>query len=745
MEDRLIQVDYEEEIQKSYIDYAMSVIAQRALPDVRDGLKPVHRRILYAMYELGLMPDKPFRKSARIVGDVLGKYHPHGDSAVYETMVRMAQDFRMPIPLIEGHGNFGSIDGDNPAAMRYTEARLSKASLELLKDLEYKTVDFTDNFDNTLKEPTVLPSRFPQLLVNGVNGIAVGMTTNIPPHNLSEVIDGVIAYMKNPNISVKQLMRYIKGPDFPTGGIIVNKEELLSIYEKGTGKNGLGKIRVRARVLIENAGQGKTNIVITEIPFSYAGNKTKFIEHFISLMRERKLEEISDVRDESSKEGIRIVLEVKRGVNIDNLLNKLYKKTPLEDSISVIFLALVNQRPEVLNLKDLIRHFVEFQKEIVKKKYQYLLEKAEEKQEVLEGLIKATEQIDVIIEVLRGSQDTKMVRNCLINGVTDGISFKTKKAEKEAKKFRFTERQADSILDMRLQKLIQLEVSKLEKEFQDICQSIQKYRSILHHEEELLAVIQEDLREIQQRYKQKRKTEIQQVETAEYTEEIVEEELGILVDRFGYIKAVDIASMKRNEEKQKDFAFSLIGKNTEKLGLFTNKGKYYLVKVQDIPKGKWKDKGIPIENIAKMKDEKLVFIERATECLNHSLLFISKKGMIKVVEGKEFDVSRSGVLAFRLEEDDELVSVLPIGRIDNSSTFVAIITKNSYALRFPLQEVPIQKKNAKGVKGISLKEGDEVRAVYVFQMDNGMITENEQEIDIEKIPIRKRGRSGQKL
>ena len=477
-QDNIIRTEYSEIMQKSYIDYAMSVIIARALPDVRDGLKPVQRRTLYDMYELGIRYDRPYRKCARIVGDTMGKYHPHGDSSIYEALVVMAQEFKKGQPLVDGHGNFGSIEGDGAAAMRYTEARLQKITQEVyLGDLDKNVVDFVSNFDETEKEPEVLPVRVPNLLVNGADGIAVGMATSIPPHNLGEVLDGVIAYMKNNEITTEELMQYIKGPDFPTGGIVVNKDDLLSIYESGTGK-----IRIRGKVEVEKGKNGKSLLVITEIPYTMIGaNIGKFLNDVAALSETKKTTDIADISNQSSKEGIRIVLELKKGADIENLKNMLYKKTRLEDTFGVNMLAVAQGRPETLGLKQIIEHHVDFQFEVATRKYSSLLKKEKENQEIQEGLIQACDVIDLIIEILRGSKSREQVKNCLISGMTEGIRFKTKTSERQAKKLRFTERQAGAILDMRLYKLIGLEMETLMAEHAETLKKIARYEDILNH------------------------------------------------------------------------------------------------------------------------------------------------------------------------------------------------------------------------------------------------------------------------
>ena len=543
--DNIIRTEYSEIMQKSYIDYAMSVIVSRALPDVRDGLKPVQRRTLYDMYELGIRYDRPYRKCARIVGDTMGKYHPHGDSSIYDALVVMAQEFKKGQALVDGHGNFGSIEGDGAAAMRYTEARLEKITQEVyLNDLDKDVVDFVSNFDETEKEPEVLPVRVPNLLLNGADGIAVGMATSIPPHNLNEVVDGVIAYMKNNEITNEELMQYIQGPDFPTGGIVVNKDELLSIYEKGTGK-----IKLLGKVEIEKGKAGRNLLVITEIPYTMIGaNIGKFLNDVAGLVESKKTTDIVDISNQSSKEGIRIVLELKKGTDIENLTNMLYKKTRLEDTFGVNMLAVANGKPETLSLKQIIEHHVDFQFEVTTRKYNTLLSKEKEKQEIQEGLIKACDVIDLIIEILRGSKNREQVKNCLVNGATEGIRFRTKTSEKQAKKLGFTEKQATAILDMRLYKLIGLEIEALTKEHEETLKKIAQYEDILNHYHSMAAVIIKELKAVKKAYGKPRKTQIENAKEAVYEEKKIEEaEVVFLMDRFGYAKTVDQSVYERNK------------------------------------------------------------------------------------------------------------------------------------------------------------------------------------------------------
>jgi len=709
--EKIIQVDYKEEMEKSYIDYAMSVITGRALPDIRDGLKPVHRRILYTMKELGNFPDKPYKKSARIVGDALGKYHPHGDSSVYDAMVRLAQDFNMLMPLVEGHGNFGSIDGDSAAAMRYTEARLSPVAMEMLQDLEKDVVDFRPNFDNTLKEPEVLPSKFPNLLVNGSSGIAVGMATNIPPHNLTEVINASIALIDRPNITTKGLMSFIEGPDFPTGGIVSNKDDLFKIYDTGEGN-----IRIRAKLEVEDVSYGRKNVVVTEIPYTLAGNKSKLIEDMIKLVDNKKLDEVVEIRDESSKDGMRIVIEVKKGVDIDNFINKLYKLTKLEDVFSVNFLAIANGKPEVFSLKEILKYYLEFLKEINIRKIKYELKGEKDRKEVLEGLIKATDVIDLIIEIIKGSKDVATVKRCLVNGETDGIKFKTKKSEKEASKLLFTEKQADAILSMQLQRLVGLEINKLNKEYKKVVETIDYLEMLINNENELKKYIKSDLRRIRDKYGKKRKTSIENLET-NYSEEkvIQEEDIYVLIDRFNYLKIIDEQSYVRtNEETLKEYKKVIKMKNTDKLCIFTDDGNFHQIKIIDIPISKVRDKGTPIDNLCNINKSQILLILPLEE-LKHNIVFITSKGLVKQVDNKEYVTNRSTILATKLNDDDKLIGVKALTEEDKE---IVLKTKGNRQIRFILDEIPIQKRNAKGVIGINLNIDDVVEKYEITPETN---------------------------
>ena len=711
-EPQIIRTEYSELMKKSYIDYAMSVIISRALPDVRDGLKPVQRRTLYDMYELGIRYDRPYRKCARIVGDTMGKYHPHGDSSIYEALVVMAQDFKKGMVLVDGHGNFGSIEGDGAAAMRYTEARLTKFTQEIcLADLDKNVIDFGPNFDETEKEPLVLPVRVPNLLVNGAEGIAVGMATSIPTHNLGEVIDAVKAYMKNDAISTKQLMRYVKGPDFPTGGIVVNKDDLLNIYE-----NGQGKIKIRGKVETEELKGGKKQLVITEIPYTMIGSGIgKFLNDVCALVESKKTTDIVDISNQSSKEGIRIVLELKKGADVENLKNMLYKKTRLEDTFGVNMLAVADGRPETLGLKKIIEYHVDFQFDLATRKYKTLLAKEQEKSEVQEGLIKACDVIDLIIEILRGSKSVKDARACLVNGVTDNIRFKSAISKKMAALLRFTERQATAILEMRLYRLIGLEIEALRMEHEQTLKNIARYEDILNNYDSMAGVIMEELDACKKEYGRKRRTAVENAEEAVFEEKKIEEqEVVFLMDRFGYARTVDPSVYERNKEaadSENKYVVSCM--NTGKLCVFTDTGKMHQVRVLDLPCGKFRDKGVPIENVSNYpsSEEQIVMICDAEQMRYSRLLFTTAQGMIKKVDGKEFQVSKRTIAATKLQEGDALVCV----KVVTENQHLVLQTANGYFLRFPAAEVPEKKKAAVGVRGIRLQKKDKVEHVYLFQ------------------------------
>ena len=709
---RIIRTEYSDLMQKSFIDYAMSVIVARALPDVRDGLKPVQRRVLYDMYELGIKYDKPYRKSARIVGDTMGKYHPHGDSSIYDALVVMAQDFKKGMALIDGHGNFGNIEGDGAAAMRYTEARLQKLTQEaFLSDLDKDVVDFVPNFDETEKEPAVLPVKIPNLLINGSEGIAVGMATSIPPHNLSEVVDATKAYMKDENISTRELMRYIKGPDCPTGGIVINEDELLSIYE-----TGVGKIKVRGKVEAEKVKGGKVNLVITEIPYPMIGaNIAKFLSDVAALAESKKTADIVDISNQSSKEGIRIVIELRKDADVDNLTNMLYKKTRLEDTFGVNMLAIADGRPETMGLKEIIKANVDFQFEVATRKYTTLLEKETERREIQEGLIKACNVIDLIIEILRGSKDRSMAKACLVEGKTEGIRFKSKESKIMAAQLQFSEKQANAILEMRLYKLIGLEIEALINEHEETMANIYRYEDILARRDSMAQVIMNELDDIKRAYAVPRKTVITNAEEAVYEEKKVEEmEVVFLMDRFGYAKTVDTATYERNKEAaDAENKYIVRCKNTGKVCLFTNIGQLHTIKVSDIPFGKFRDKGIPVDNVSNYSADKeqILCVTSQTELNLYRMIFVTKTAMTKVVDGGEFDVSKRLVAATKLNDNDEVVSVTVIKEQRN----IVLQSKDGFFLRFPIEEIPEKKKGAVGVRAMKLGAGDFIESVYYTQ------------------------------
>ena len=785
MAEQILKTEYSDVMQKSYIDYAMSVICARALPDIRDGLKPVQRRVLFAMDELGLNHDKPHRKSARIVGDTMGKYHPHGDSSIYEALVVLEQDFKKGMALVDGHGNFGSIEGDGAAAMRYTEAKLKKFTQDVyLSDLDKNVVDFVPNFDETEKEPVVLPVRVPNILINGAEGIAVGMTTNIPTHNLAEVINAVTAYMDNPDISTKKLMEYMPGPDFPTGGLVVNKSDLLNIYETGTGK-----IKLRGKVVFEE-GKGRSErdrLVITEIPYTMIGAGIgKFISDVAELVETKKTSDIVDISNQSSKEGIRIVLELKKGADVENIKNMLYKKTKLEDTFGVNMLAVVDGRPETLGLKQIIQHNVAFQYELATRKYTSLLNKELEQKEIKEGLIKACNIIDLIIEILRGSQSLKDAKACLTKGDTSKITFKSKESELYASQLAFTEKQAQAILELRLYKLIGLEILALKKDYEEIVNRIAEYEDILENQASMAKTIKKDLANIKKNYSVERKTVSEDAVEAVYVEKKIEEQqVMFIMDRFSYAKTIDMATYERNKEAvhgENKYVFSCM--NTDKLCLFTDTGMLHQIKILDVPFVKFRDKGTPIDNLGNYSSsvENIIYISTASDIRDKKMLFTTQNGMMKLVDAAEFDVIKKSVAATKLAEGDRLVSitltnamersvaesiskeavesvVLSGGSFDDMSDYqsfddgfgmdlsmdndmqmqftmeqegfdsedgifaneiVVLQTAKGMFLRFPLREIPEKKKGAVGVRGIKLDKDDYVTNVYVLDAGDSM-------------------------
>lgn len=714
MEENIIRTEYSDVMQKSYIDYAMSVIIARALPDVRDGLKPVQRRTLYDMYELGIRWDRPYRKCARIVGDTMGKYHPHGDSSIYDALVVMSQDFKKGLPLVDGHGNFGSIEGDGAAAMRYTEARLERVTQEaFLSDLDKDIVDFVPNFDETEREPSVLPVRLPNLLVNGSDGIAVGMATSIPPHNLAEVIDAAKAYLKDPDISTEKLLELMPGPDFPTGGIVVNKDELPAIYESGTGK-----IKVRGRVEVEKLKGGKEQLVITEIPYPMIGaNIGKFLNDVAALVESRKAPEIVDISNQSSKEGIRIVLELKKGANAENLKNLLYKKTRLEDTFGVNMLAVADGRPETLSLKQILEYYLEFQYELGTRKYQNLLKKEREKQEIQEGLIKACDVIDLIIEILRGSRDIKQAKACLVEGTTEGIRFKSEASRKKAAGLHFTEKQASAILEMRLYRLIGLELEALIAENEKTKKNIAQYEDILENHASMTRVIVREMDAIKKAYGRPRRTAVENAQEIVLEEKKVEEmPVMFLMDRFGYAKTIDVAVYEKNKEAadaENRYVFPCL--NTGRICIFTDTGRMHTVKVQDLPFGRFRDKGSPIDNYSNYnsQEEMMVAIGSMAALREQKLLFGTRSGMLKVVDGSEFETANRTVAATKLAEGDALLCAEVLS--EERSEQLVLQSKEGYFLRFAAAEVPEKKKGAVGVRGMRLAEGDSLEAIHLYQ------------------------------
>ena len=743
MEDRIIKTEYSEVMQKSFIDYAMSVIVARALPDIRDGLKPVQRRTLYDMFELGIRFDRPYRKSARIVGDTMGKYHPHGDSSIYDCLVVMTQDFKKSIPLVDGHGNFGNIEGDPQAAMRYTEARLAKITQEnFLEDLDKNVVDFVPNFDETEKEPSVLPVKIPNFLINGSEGIAVGMATSTPPHNLAEVIDAEIAYMQNDQLTTRDLMKYIKGPDFPTGGVVINKDELLEIYE-----TGVGKIKIRGKVETEKGKNGHINLVVTEIPYTMIGMGIgKFMSDVAELAEKKITNDIVDISNQSSKEGIRIVIELKKDTDVENFTNLLYKKTKLEDTFGVNMLAIDNGRPETMSLKEIMRACVDFQFETNTRKYNTLLKKEQERKEIQEGLIKACNVIDLVIEILRGSKDRAMAKNCLVNGVTDGINFKSRESKAMAAQLMFTEAQADAILEMRLYKLIGLELDALIKEHEQTVANIYRYEDILESHDSMSMVIQNELNKVKKEFQQARRTVIDNRETAVYEEKPVEEtDVAFIMDRFGYAKTIDASTYEKNKETiQSEFKYSFVMKNTGKVCFFTNTGNLHTVKAMDLPQGKMRDKGVPIDNVSNfdMSKETIILAASQSDLNLYRVVFTTKMSMMKIVDGGEFDVSKRTVAATKLMDDDEVVNV----EILHEQKTVVLRSNDGFFLRFYVDTIPEKKKAAVGVRGMRLGKNDYIRDVfYLNDMEDKAIEHNDKTLELGHLKVTSRDTKGTKV
>ena len=707
----IINIYIEDEMKKSYLDYAMSVIVSRALPDVRDGLKPVHRRILYSMNELGVTHDKPYRKSARIVGDVLGKYHPHGDSSVYDAMVRLAQDFNTRYMLIDGHGNFGSIDGDSPAAMRYTEVRMSKIAQEMLRDINKDTIDYRPNFDETLKEPVTLPSRFPNLLVNGSSGIAVGMATNIPPHNLGEVIDGIIMYIDNPNITTEELMKAIKGPDFPTGALIMGREGIVSAY-----KTGRGKITLRAVAEIEEGSRGRQRIIVTELP--YQVNKARLIEKIAELVRDKKIDGIADLRDESDREGMRIVIELKRDANANIVLNRLYKQTQLQATFGIIMLALVNDEPKVLSLKGILKHYIEYQKEIIVRRTRYDLNKAEERAHIVEGLKIALDNIDEVINIIRSSKDDQTAKERLMEA------------------FGLSDKQAQAILDMRLRRLTGLEREKLDEEYEALIKEINRLKEILASERLVLEIIKSELLEIKEKYGDERRTKIMPAPDEINIEDMIEEEkVVITLTHRGYIKRMPENTYKPQKRggkgivglttRENDFVENLFITSThDNILFFTNKGKVYLLKAYEIPEGKRQSKGTNIVNLLNLSRGESISAVIPIEKYDPEsyLVFITKNGLIKKTAMEEFkNIRKSGLIAIKLKEDDELIAV----RKTDGDRDIVVVTSMGMAIRFSEKDIRQMGRNATGVIAIKLKEDDTVVAMDLAEEGKSLLVVSE--------------------
>ncbi len=730
---KILPREIEDEMRESFIDYAMSVIVARALPDVRDGLKPVHRRILYAMQDMGMTPGKPFKKSARIVGEVLGKYHPHGDMAVYDTMVRMAQDFAQRYELIEGYGNFGSVDGDSPAAMRYTEARLAKLAMELLRDLDKETVDFGPNFDETLEEPTVLPSRYPNLLVNGSAGIAVGMATNIPPHNLGEVIDATIRLIEDPELTSSQLMKTIKGPDFPTGGIIMGKAGFSQAYETGRGS-----LTIRGKAHIEEAEtSGKNRIIVTELP--YQVNKARLVKNIAELVQAKKLTEISDLRDESDRKGMRIVIELKRDAIPQVALNKLYKHTQLQTGFGVIMLALVDGMPRTLPLKDMLAHYIEHQRVIIVRRTQFELNKAEARAHILEGLLIALNNIDEVIATIKASATVDEARANLMG------------------KFSLSERQAQAILDMRLQRLTALERDKIEAEHAELIARIAELKAILADERKVYAIIKEELAEIKKRHSDARRTMISaSAEEIEIEDLIAEEDMVVTITHSGYVKRLPVTTYRQQKRggrgvaglnlKEGDFVEHLFISSTHDYVLFfSNKGRVYRVKVYELPLGSRHSRGQAIVNVLPFEQGEKIASVIATRTFSEDtfLLLATKRGIVKKTQAKAYDTSRrDGLIALTMREDDELIGVKQTSGDDD----VILVTRNGQSIRFSEKDARPMGRTAMGVKGISLRKGDEVLGMDLVLPDADLFVVTEggygKRTPLDQYPKQRRGGSG---
>ena len=744
MAEQILTTEYSEEMQKSYLDYSMSVITSRAVPDIRDGLKPVQRRVLFDMDQLHANHDHPTYKSARIVGDTMGKYHPHGDASIYDTLVVMAQDFKRMQPVIHGQGNFGSIEGDSAAAPRYTEAKLEKFTDDcMLADLD-KSVEFQANYDETLTEPVVLPARIPYFLLNGSEGIAVGMATSTPSHNLGEIIDLILAYLRNPAMGTADMMGYLKGPDFPTGGIIANKSELVDIYRSGTGK-----LKLRGKLVFEKK-EGRSDrdkLVVTEIPYTMIGQGImKFMQDTAQLVENRVLPEITDISNQSDKNGIRIVLDLKNGADIERIQNVLYKKTKLEDTFGVNMLAINEGRPETMSLRGIIKAYLKFQYEILGKKYKNLLDAEIDKKEIQDGLIKAVDLIDAIIALLRSCKSQADAKKALMSGDIEGIKFRDRDKEFEAtiREFTFTERQAQAILDMKLSKLIGLELIELKKRHAETLKKIKEYRGILGSRDRMNEVISEDLMFIKSQYAKPRRTLIEDGREAVFNDKEVQEIDGYYVqDKFGYCKMIDDATYQRNQEAlESESRFIFKCKSTDRVLIFTDKGNMHQIKCQDVPLGKFKDKGIPIDNISKYNanDEEIVYVNVKSVLNGKTLVFATKDAMVKLVEASEFETANKLVAATKLNDGDKVVSIQVMGY----ETDIVFRTRDGYFLRCSLSDVPLQKKNSKGVVAIKLGKGDVLRDVYLMGVDPLDIKVSGKMLSLNRLKLANRAGKGTK-
>ena len=745
MSDRIIETEYSDMMHQSYIDYSMSVIMDRAVPDIRDGLKPVQRRILYDMSRLGITSDKGYRKVARIVGDTMGKYHPHGDASIADALVVLAQDFKKGFPLIDGHGNFGSIEGDQAAASRYIEAKLQSFTEKVfLSELPYHAVDFRENYDATETEPLVLPSILPHFLINGSEGIAVGMTTSTPPHNLDEVVDAEIAFLQNETLSAKELMHYIKGPDFPTGGIVPNKQDLLEMYQ-----TGVGKIKIRGKVEVEKCKGGKTNLVITEIPYTMIGNGiAKFLNDVAGLVEDRTITDISDISNQSSKEGIRIVIELRKNADVENIKNILYKKTKLEDTLSVNMLAIADGKPLVCSLPDVFHYHTHFLYDVYTRKYQYLLEKEKDRLEIQEGLIAAIDVIDLIIAVLRGSKTQKDAKRCLMTGNIDGIQLKTKTLQKQAMKLHFTEKQTDAILNMRLSRLIGLELNSLIEEKEASLKKISLYQKLLGDKKELTKDIVATLSRLKKEFHKKRKTKVCDLEDVEIKEIPVEEsEVVVLIDRFGYVKTIDLSTYERNQENaEKENVHILHGLNTQTLYFLTNVGKFYKIPILNLPYGNFRMKSLPIDNFVgnsydSMTERPVYF--GILENVGKYVLLGTGFGFVKKMESQELlDIKRNGTQVIKLEEKDTLQFFSPLGK----EIHLMLWTNQGYLIKTLIKNIPSKKKNARGIIGIKRKSlEDEIQYQILDNNKENMITINDTVIDLNSIKATATGKTGKKV